>query len=768
MYNYNNLSDFEFEILCRDIMQKKLGVKLYTFQKGRDGGIDITDDPKNKKIIIQVKHYINSKYSDLLGTLKKEVQKVIELKPEKYYICCAVKLTAKNKQEIYDMFSDYMESANDIVSLIDIDEFLECPENMDIVRKNYKIWLESTEILNEIFNQNIFIDCEALLYNIEEDSRRFVETSCYYECLEILEKERMLLLLGMPGTGKTMTTKMLAIYYASKGHRIRYTTNGDISDIKNAISTQMDLPEIILLDDCLGQHYFKMKETQGNELLSLVKYVSCHKNKKLIMNSRVTIFQQAKEHVIEFRQFAEDDKFKIKILDMGKLSIPDKGRIFHNHIYFKGLPAAYYKDILKEYHYREIVKHTNYTPRIMEFVTREYNYKKVSGDHYYEYVLHCLENPTEIWHDEFSEKLQQDDRIFLTTLYSLTDTSIGENRLKRAFNYRLRNNTIVDTSRNIFEEVSKRLESAFIQIIEKNRKKEIGVINPSVNDFLKEYLQKNDIERENIKENATEYEQIKRGFSENMEDIVRSGEAILYNYTDQNEKLYVILTYICRLEVFHDNYKYTVERFFKSLPYGYVEGMMGRCEIFIRLLSDKFDAFYDTYACLDDGSLKEFFSDLDLGEFQVLIELAEKYGIDFFYVKYREVFLEAIKAAILAYMENIDADVYYGDYDIGDLLSQNMIYNGCYEELDTESVVDIVCDWIKEDVEQEVYGMIEKLPQDILKNIEISKKDVNIGRSDVEGYIESYLEPSESEYEPHEMDYGYGIGEMDVLDYIFK
>lgn len=435
----------------------------------------------------------------MLGTLKKEVQKVKELQPEKYYICCAVKLTAKNKQEIYDMFSDYMESANNIVSLIDIDDFLECPENMDIVRKHYKLWLESTEILSEVFNQNIFIDCESLLYNIEEESRRFVETSCYNECLDILEKERMLLLLGMPGTGKTVTTKMLAIYYASKGYKIRYTTNGDIGDIKNAISTQKDLSEIILLDDCLGQHYFKMKETQGNELLSLVKYVACHKNKKLIMNSRVTIFQQAKEHVIEFKQYAEDERFKIKILDMGKLSLLDKGRIFHNHIYFKGLPAAYYQDILRDFRYREVVKHNNYTPRIMEFVTWEYNFKNIPSDHYYEYVLQCLDNSTEIWQDEFSEKLQQEDRVFLTTLYSLTDTSIDENIIKRALNYRLSQNALVDTSRNVWEEVLKRLEGAFIQIIEKNRKKEIGVINPSVNDFLREYLQKNDIERENIR-----------------------------------------------------------------------------------------------------------------------------------------------------------------------------------------------------------------------------------------------------------------------------
>lgn len=70
--------------------------------------------------------------------------------------------------------------------------------------------------------------------------------------------------------------------------------------------------------------------------------------------------------------------------------------------------------------------------------------------------------------------MQQEDRVFLTTLYSLTDTSIDENVVKRAFNYRLSNNTIADTSRNIWEDVLKRLEGAFIQIIEKMGKKKLG------------------------------------------------------------------------------------------------------------------------------------------------------------------------------------------------------------------------------------------------------------------------------------------------------
>lgn len=48
MYNFNNLSDVEFEILCKDIMQRRLGIELHTFAKGRDGGIDIVDNSVTK------------------------------------------------------------------------------------------------------------------------------------------------------------------------------------------------------------------------------------------------------------------------------------------------------------------------------------------------------------------------------------------------------------------------------------------------------------------------------------------------------------------------------------------------------------------------------------------------------------------------------------------------------------------------------------------------------------------------------------------------
>ena len=47
MLNFSNLNDVEFEYLCKDVMSRMLDVKLHRFGRGRDGGIDLTDDALN-------------------------------------------------------------------------------------------------------------------------------------------------------------------------------------------------------------------------------------------------------------------------------------------------------------------------------------------------------------------------------------------------------------------------------------------------------------------------------------------------------------------------------------------------------------------------------------------------------------------------------------------------------------------------------------------------------------------------------------------------
>ena len=152
MFNYEDLSDVEFESLAKDIMEVKLGVNLHRFAKGRDGGIDLTNNVSNKQIVIQVKHYFRSSVASLLSSLEKEVGKVRNIKPQSYFVVTSATLSAAKKDEVFQMFQDYMQDDSCVITREDIEDFLQNLENFVIVRKHFKLWLHSTNILELIFN----------------------------------------------------------------------------------------------------------------------------------------------------------------------------------------------------------------------------------------------------------------------------------------------------------------------------------------------------------------------------------------------------------------------------------------------------------------------------------------------------------------------------------------------------------------------------------------------------------------------------------------
>ena len=118
MLNYANLNDTEFEALCRDIMERKLGVPLRRFGPGKDGGVDLTNDADAKNIIVQVKHYRNSTTTQLVNSLKNEIKKVITLSPQQYHICCSRELSVENIRELYLHFNAYMASDKNIITML--------------------------------------------------------------------------------------------------------------------------------------------------------------------------------------------------------------------------------------------------------------------------------------------------------------------------------------------------------------------------------------------------------------------------------------------------------------------------------------------------------------------------------------------------------------------------------------------------------------------------------------------------------------------------
>ncbi len=499
MLNYANLNDMEFEALCKDIMERMLGVSLRRFGPGRDHGVDLTDDVSTKSIVVQVKHYRNSTTEQLVRSLKNELPKVTELAPQQYYICCSRELSADNINALYQHFQAYMASDRHIVTLIEIDDFLKEEANRDILKKHFKLWLDSTGILEELFNDEIFVDCEALLSDVDELQKLFVRTSAFDKALKALESNQPLCIIGDPGVGKSITSKMLVLHYAALGYRVRYTTDvTDLKSLKKALRDDATTQEVILLDDCFGQAYFEMKSSQSSELVALIKYVKLHPNKVLILNSRVTIFQEARERQHDLVRCMDRKEFRVHVLDMNNLSGEEKAKILYNHLAFSGIPDEYFESIRINKRYYNIIFHRNYNPRIIEFVCNPNRYSKIPATLFFEYIMKQLDNPQEIWANEYDDRLQPADRILLQTIYSMTTTTVNADLVRRCFERRIAGIPTIDKTLDQYSRSLNRLNEGFIKNIDNRGSQELSMQNPSVNDFLDSRLREGTLERQEL------------------------------------------------------------------------------------------------------------------------------------------------------------------------------------------------------------------------------------------------------------------------------
>lgn len=780
MYDFTNLSDVEFEKLCADILSRKLGVKLQYFSAGRDGGIDLTDDAAHKNIIVQVKHYAKSSFSSLLTSLKKEVDKVNKLNPNQYYICVSQQLTAANIKEIYELFENYMDNSSNIITRSVLVEFLEEESNQDILRKNFKLWLLADKLLKDIFNNKVFIDSEVLLEDINEDFKYFVQTRVFNEALEILKNSRLLMIKGSPGVGKSINSKMLAAAFAKEDYLIRYTTDGQVSNIKSVISQNPDVKEVILLDDCLGQYYFSLKEGQDLELISLINYIKNYRNKVLILNTRITIFNEANRSRLQFRHYLEKNKLPIKTIDIDEIFLEEKAEIFYNHLYKNKIPRIYFEQLQKNKKYRKIIEHINYNPRIIEFVTEKYRYSNVSPQDYYCYILSQLNNPMDVWADEFEQKLKEIDRIFMYTLFSLTDTYTDINALEDCFIFRLEQEGRAQSTVNLFNEVKSRLTKSLVKIMDVNDCEKIGVLNPSINDYMNSYLHANKIGINAIKKSILYIEQLEKIFKkEEAEKLLlnklKSGEFIdLKSF--ENKKIEYLFYGITKYNILIDSYKTIIKNNFSKIGenFSFFDEKIEKRDILVKFLEEStLYTFYDIETCLmNEDFLEDFISNLGYkGILEILSaiktnelllpEIIEQLETDF--IGSLDSHISNIE--IYEYIENIDG--FDAFYEYMSLESPTKKFNEEIQKLHSD-VTKIIVGELKSELEKKIdfETIISEIEQILEINITIEKINDEVVR-----FFDQQHEPDFDDYLDALDDYnnrGYEPGDVDPTDIIFE
>lgn len=350
---------------------------------------------------------------------------------------------------------------------------------------------------------------------VKDIQKYFVKTSPYIDALRRLDSSNIILLVGVSGSGKSDNSIMLAKEYGG-GYALKYAEGSDFekAEIENLIKeikkrNNYGKKEIIILDDFLGKTHLNVDEEYINLINELIKYVKQNNNKKLILNSRGTILEDAKIKNKNLKAYMETD---IDIIDISKLeNIKEKCQILANYVMKYNMQDGM-KNIIKNKNVLvKILEHENFSPLIMNRVL--YSCSKSNDKDLEKTFFTILDNPDSVWESEISA-LNKYSKMYLNILYSMSDTWIKQEYVDEAFlNY-------IDKKEIEYDENLQKTVQRLKNILnfEDDR---ITFLHPSIIDYLKKELSV--YEKKEIILYATYFEQIER-LDETKEHIL-----LLYN-----------------------------------------------------------------------------------------------------------------------------------------------------------------------------------------------------------------------------------------------
>jgi len=208
MANLDNLSPIDFEELCRDLAQAETGKRFSAFGPGPDGGIDGRHSKGENSVVLQCKHYAGSRFPDLKSSLKREAKKLTKLKPKRYLLFTSQSLTPTKSDALAAILCKHLAAPEDIWGREDIEASLK--RHPDVEKAHIKLWLSSAAVLERILQSGLEAFTQATKEEILEELRVYVSNPSFDEAAKKLEQQKILIISGPPGVGKTTLAKSLS------------------------------------------------------------------------------------------------------------------------------------------------------------------------------------------------------------------------------------------------------------------------------------------------------------------------------------------------------------------------------------------------------------------------------------------------------------------------------------------------------------------------------------------------------------------------------
>jgi hypothetical protein len=418
-YDFRSLSPQDFEEITRDLLQAEWGVAIEAFKTGRDRGIDLRyAKPGSAATIVQCKHYAGSTISKLLGHLQDdELSKVKLLRPDRYVVVTSLGLTPAAKDKVVAVMSPFIKSTADVFGLSDLNGLL--ARHPQIERRNFKLWLTNTEVVSRILHNAEVCHTQFEVERIRLKLPKFVQSAAYPRAREILDGNRILIVSGIPGIGKTTLAEMLLYAHLDDGYE-PVVVQTEIAEGKRFFRSNHK--QIFYYDDFLGQTFLGdqrsyVARNHDAALLAFMAMVRQTPNSRFILTTREHILRQALQVSERLHQSAALN-YKC-VLELGDYSLGQRARILYNHLFFSDLSIDHKKAMLQDDFYWKIIRHKQFNPRLIEWLTALTRLNSPTPAMYQSAVSKLLEAPEQIWAHAFHTQISNAARDLLLALYSL-------------------------------------------------------------------------------------------------------------------------------------------------------------------------------------------------------------------------------------------------------------------------------------------------------------------------------------------------------------
>ncbi|ABQ06546.1 restriction endonuclease [Flavobacterium johnsoniae] len=500
-YDFSTLNPIDFEKLVCDLLNVSIksptGSMFRSFKEGKDAGVDLLRSTPNNdiEVVVQVKHFHKSSFSSLRRELKAELEKVQKLKPKKYIVVTSLALSMHNKKEIKDIFTPFIASLDDIFGVDDLNDILRI--NKQIEERHFKLWFSSSLAIQKLTEYKYAGRNNEFSENgMKKKLRLFVSTKELRQAIQMLQRNKFLIITGEPGVGKTTLSEIIIYKHLSLDYQLTVIYD-DIKEIEGILRDD-DSKQIFYFDDFLGHTQAEILKSKSAEtsLLKILSRFETSENKYLILNTRKFILNTFLDESERFRNFNPlRSESKIELLSY---SYGAKRRMLDNHIAESELNFEQI-EVLRNLSFF-ICQHRNFSPRHLEFYTDNRLVGEFSGSNFKTFVIDNLSNPKKIWEHAYMNQITDMERFLLNTLYSLGSNASKE-LLQLAFSSRL--NYEVKTN-NYFKPIDpfnnsvRKLNDGFIVSFNLGEISDFSFINPSLEDFLKFFIENNKSEYERI------------------------------------------------------------------------------------------------------------------------------------------------------------------------------------------------------------------------------------------------------------------------------